>query len=100
WIDAASGGLVVLIQALVFLSVYLGGPRHGLLRRLVVRWRRRSWADAGAGPASAGGVGSAAGATGTAGMPPSQETAPTATSSCGGGGLLEGQPDGIGRGAS
>ncbi|MDN5687472.1 MAG: metal ABC transporter permease [Brachybacterium sp.] len=40
WVDAASGGLVVLVQAVVFLLVYLGGPRHGLLRHLVTRHRR------------------------------------------------------------
>jgi len=31
WMDASSGGLVVVVQGCVFLLVYLLGPRHGLL---------------------------------------------------------------------
>lgn len=34
WIDAASGGLVVVTQGAVFVLVYLLSPRHGLLGRL------------------------------------------------------------------
>ncbi len=34
WIDAASGGIVVVVQGVVFALVYLLGPRHGLLGRL------------------------------------------------------------------
>ncbi|MFT0847297.1 metal ABC transporter permease [Actinomycetaceae bacterium L2_0104] len=38
WIDAASGGLVVLVQGGVFLLVYLFSPRHGLIgKRLTAR---------------------------------------------------------------
>lgn len=39
WMDAASGGLVVLVQGVVFALVYLFSPRHGLIGRNV---RRRS----------------------------------------------------------
>ena len=35
WIDAASGGLVVVTQGIFFLVVYLLSPRHGVLARLV-----------------------------------------------------------------
>jgi manganese transport system permease protein len=38
WLDAASGGLVVLTQGVVFALVYLGSPRHGVLAG---RLRRR-----------------------------------------------------------
>lgn len=42
WFDAASGGLVVLVQGAVFAVVYLASPRHGLLgRQLTARRRRR-----------------------------------------------------------
>jgi manganese transport system permease protein len=34
WIDAASGGLVVVVQGAVFALVYLFSPRHGVLLRL------------------------------------------------------------------
>ena len=34
WLDAASGGLVVVVQGAVFGVVYLLAPRHGLLGRL------------------------------------------------------------------
>ncbi len=38
WINAASGGLVVLVQGLAFTLVYLFSPRHGLVgKRLAVR---------------------------------------------------------------
>ncbi|UOQ58412.1 metal ABC transporter permease [Leucobacter allii] len=40
WLDAASGGLVVLAQGAAFVLVYLFGPRHGLLGR--IRGRRRA----------------------------------------------------------
>ena len=41
WIDAASGGLVVLVQGGVFLLVYLFSPRHGLIgKRLTARSAR------------------------------------------------------------
>lgn len=40
WLDAASGGLVVVVQGAVFALVYLFSPRHGLLgRRLAARGR-------------------------------------------------------------
>ena len=37
WIDASPGGSVVLLQGRVFALVYLGSPRHGLVRRLLTR---------------------------------------------------------------
>lgn len=40
WLDAASGGLVVLVQGAVFALVYLFAPRQGVLHRL--RERRRT----------------------------------------------------------
>nr|WP_202318657.1 metal ABC transporter permease [Leucobacter luti] len=42
WLDAASGGLVVLVQGAAFTLVFLCGPRHGLLGR----WRAHSRARA------------------------------------------------------
>lgn len=45
WIDASSGGLVVVVQAAVFTAVYLFAPTHGLLGRYLQR--RRGVADAG-----------------------------------------------------
>lgn len=39
WFDAASGGLVVVVQGSVFALVYLFGPRHGLLGRFRARAR-------------------------------------------------------------
>ncbi|MGO1560520.1 Manganese ABC transporter, inner membrane permease protein SitD [Actinomycetales bacterium JB111] len=43
WVDAASGGLVVVVQGAVFAVVYLFSPRHGLIgRRLHARRRRRA----------------------------------------------------------
>lgn len=41
WVDAASGGLVVVVQGAVFALVYLLSPRHGLLRHLIARRVRR-----------------------------------------------------------
>jgi manganese transport system permease protein len=40
WIDAASGGLVVVTQGVVFLLVYVLSPRHGLLAGLITVLRR------------------------------------------------------------
>jgi manganese transport system permease protein len=40
WLDAASGGLVVLVHGAVFALVYLFAPRHGLLGRYLARRRR------------------------------------------------------------
>jgi manganese transport system permease protein len=40
WLDAASGGLVVLVQGAAFLLVYLFSPRHGLVSRLPAARRR------------------------------------------------------------
>lgn len=37
WIDAASGGLVIVVQGVVFTLVYLFSPRHGVLLRLLRR---------------------------------------------------------------
>ncbi|WP_168583685.1 metal ABC transporter permease [Gephyromycinifex aptenodytis] len=43
WIDAASGGLVVVVQGIVFTLVYLLSPRHGLLgQRLSARRHRNA----------------------------------------------------------
>ena len=43
WLDAASGGLVVLVQGVAFGLVYLFSPRHGLLgKRLAARRARAS----------------------------------------------------------
>jgi manganese transport system permease protein len=41
WIDAASGGLVVVVQGAVFALVYLFSPRQGLLGRMLARRRTR-----------------------------------------------------------
>ncbi|MGP9536639.1 metal ABC transporter permease [Brachybacterium sp. AOP43-C2-M15] len=41
WVDASSGGLVVLVQGAVFALVYLVEPRRGLLGRAVSARRRR-----------------------------------------------------------
>lgn len=38
WLDASPGGLVVVVQGIMFAGVYLAGPRHGLISR---RLRRR-----------------------------------------------------------
>jgi manganese transport system permease protein len=42
WLDAASGGLVVVVQGVVFALVYLFSPRHGVLGRHLTTSRRRS----------------------------------------------------------
>ncbi|MER6936198.1 metal ABC transporter permease [Nocardioides sp. NPDC127514] len=34
WVDAASGGLVVVVQGTVFFMVYLLSPRHGLIAKM------------------------------------------------------------------
>lgn len=39
WLDAASGGLVVLVQGCVFALVYLFSPRQGVIRALLRRRR-------------------------------------------------------------
>lgn len=41
WVNAASGGLVVVTQGVVFFFVYLLSPRHGLLGKLVTAVRGR-----------------------------------------------------------
>ncbi|MCD1267986.1 hypothetical protein B5M43_003865 [Microbacterium sp. MEC084] len=43
WLDASPGGLVVVVQGVVFALVYLFAPRHGVLRRSA---RRRAAARA------------------------------------------------------
>ncbi len=45
WFDASSGGLVVVVQGVLFGLVYLFGPRHGLIGKQL-RARRRHMADA------------------------------------------------------
>lgn len=35
WVDASSGGLVVLVQGVVFAMVYLFSPRHGVIGRRI-----------------------------------------------------------------
>jgi len=42
WFDAASGGLVVVVQGVVFALVYLFSPRHGVLGRHLMTSRRRA----------------------------------------------------------
>jgi manganese transport system permease protein len=42
WIDAAPGGLVVVVQGCAFALVYLFAPRHGLLGRRLAGRRRAS----------------------------------------------------------
>jgi len=43
WLDAASGGLVILVQGCVFGLAYLFGPRHGVIgRRLSARRHRHA----------------------------------------------------------
>ncbi len=46
YLDAASGGMVVLAQGSAFAVVYLLSPRHGLVARHLARTRRK-WAAAG-----------------------------------------------------
>ncbi|MFD6139837.1 metal ABC transporter permease [Promicromonospora sp. NPDC060271] len=45
WLDAASGGLVVLVQGAAFLLVYLFSPRHGLISRLPAARQRTAVAS-------------------------------------------------------
>lgn len=47
WIDAASGGLVVVVQGGAFALVYVFSPRHGLLGRQLAARRHRSSTFAG-----------------------------------------------------
>lgn len=42
WLDASPGGLVVVLQGIVFGIVYLAAPRHGVLRRLSAARARRT----------------------------------------------------------
>lgn len=46
WLDAASGGLVVVVQGAAFTLVYLFAPRHGLLGKRLAVGRRRVGARA------------------------------------------------------
>jgi len=41
WLDASSGGLVVVVQGVVFGLVFLLSPRHGVVARRLIRQRRR-----------------------------------------------------------
>ncbi|ASK65893.1 hypothetical protein CFK39_08695 [Brachybacterium avium] len=71
WVDASSGGLIVLVQGAIFTVVYLLAPRYGILPRLLTSWRRSS---GGAGvptddQAGAGDPAAAAGAAGAVGTP-------------------------------
>ncbi|MFT4219555.1 MAG: metal ABC transporter permease [Microbacterium sp.] len=50
WVDASSGGLVVVVQGCAFSFVYLFSPRHGLLGTRVAARRRRAGASATAAP--------------------------------------------------
>lgn len=40
WVDASSGGLIVLVQGAIFTCVYLLAPRYGILPRLLTARRR------------------------------------------------------------
>ena len=42
WLDAASGGLVILVQGAAFALVYLFSPRQGLITRRIARRSRRA----------------------------------------------------------
>jgi manganese transport system permease protein len=46
WLDAASGGLVVVVQGVAFALVYLFAPRHGLLGKQLTARRRTAPARA------------------------------------------------------
>lgn len=48
WVDASSGGLIVLVQGVIFTAVYLLAPRYGVLPRLVIARRRSTGGPAGA----------------------------------------------------
>ncbi|GAA1298609.1 MULTISPECIES: metal ABC transporter permease [Brachybacterium] len=54
WLDASSGGLVVLVQSGVFALVHLFEPRRGLLGRVVTARRRRARGRSAADPAEPG----------------------------------------------
>ncbi|WP_406033176.1 metal ABC transporter permease [Nocardioides sp. NBC_00163] len=54
WIDAASGGLVVVVQGTVFFVVYLLSPRHGLIAKLRLAHGRAGSSSAPAATASTG----------------------------------------------
>lgn len=41
WIDASTGGMVVVVQGIVFALVYLVSPKHGLISSQVRAARRR-----------------------------------------------------------
>ncbi len=45
WLDASSGGLVVLVQGAIFTIVYLAAPRYGILPRVRSSRRRRTTAQ-------------------------------------------------------
>ncbi|WP_462188718.1 MULTISPECIES: metal ABC transporter permease [unclassified Frankia] len=46
WLDASSGGLVVVVQGVVFALVYLFSPRHGLLGKRLLARRHREFVSA------------------------------------------------------
>lgn len=47
WLDASSGGLIVLVQGTIFTIVYLLAPRYGILPRLLPSRRRAAAAVSG-----------------------------------------------------
>lgn len=47
WLDASSGGLIVLVQGTIFTIVYLLAPRYGILPRLLPSRRRTAAAASG-----------------------------------------------------
>lgn len=53
WLDASSGGLVVVVQGAVFALVYLFGPRHGVIGRRFAAARRAARKPLGESAASA-----------------------------------------------
>lgn len=42
WMDVSSGGMVVLVQGIVFAGVYIASPRHGLMSKLRERRAARA----------------------------------------------------------
>ncbi|WP_431797306.1 metal ABC transporter permease [Microbacterium kunmingense] len=52
WLDAASGGLVVLVQGVFFTLAYLFAPRQGIIGRRIAAGRARREAGQGVSPAS------------------------------------------------
>lgn len=52
WLDAASGGLVVLVQGAFFTLAYLFAPRQGIIGRRIAAGRARREAGQGVSPAS------------------------------------------------